>query len=108
MPIRVCRFIGWIFVLAALAVGAYEITEMLRSGAWRLTALGEVWFKLHPSSLNGAQAGIQRYVAPWLWEPVITTILLWPGWMVFGVPGILAVLMCRRRKRYFRMPRRLR
>jgi hypothetical protein len=103
----VCRIIGWIFILAALAIGAYEVIELLKTGSWRLTALGEVWFKLHRASLNGAQAGIQRYVAPWLWEPVITTILLWPGWLVFGVPGGLLVLVCRRRKRFVRMPRRL-
>ena len=102
-----CRIIAWIFVLAALLIGSYEIMELLKTGTWRLTALGEVWFKLHTASLNGAQAGIQRYVAPWLWEPVITTILLWPGWLVFGVPGVLGLSLCRRRKRYFKMPRRL-
>ena len=94
-------------MLAALLVGSYEVMELLKTGTWRLTALGEVWFKLHTASLNGAQAGIQRYVAPWLWEPVITTILLWPGWLVFGVPGVLGLSLCRRRKRYFKMPRRL-
>lgn len=94
-------------MLAALLIGSYEVMELLKTGTWRLTALGEVWFKLHTASLNGAQAGIQRYVAPWLWEPVITTILLWPGWLVFGVPGVLGLSLCRRRKRYFKMPRRL-
>ena len=102
-----CRIIAWIFVLAALLIGSYEVMELLKTGTWRLTALGEVWFKLHTASLNGAQAGIQRYVAPWLWEPVITTILLWPGWLVFGVPGVLGLSLCRQRKRHFKMPRRL-
>jgi hypothetical protein len=65
---------------------------------WRMIALGEMWFKIHPSSLNGAQAGIQRYVAPWLWEPVITTLLLWPGYLVFGIPGVLGTIFCRKRQ----------
>jgi len=95
----VCRLIGWVFVLAALSALAYEIMEAVASGSWRMIALGELWFELHAASLNAAQAGIQRYIAPWLWEPVIATVLLWPGWAVFGVPGLLMVWLCRRRDR---------
>ena len=103
----VCRILGWILVLAALAAIAYEVMAAMNSdGGWRMIALGEMWFKLHPHSLNTAQAGIQRYVAPWLWEPGITTILLWPGWLVFGVPGVLAVVLCRKRRRYRLMRKR--
>ena len=102
----ICRILGWILVLAALGAVAYEVMEALRSNGWRMIALGEMWFKIHAPSLNGAQAGIQRYVAPWLWEPVITTILLWPGWAVFGVPGVLAAYLCRKRRRYRLMGKR--
>ena len=94
----VCRILGWILVLAALGAVAYEVMAAVSQGSWRMIALGEMWYKLHPHSLNTAQAGIQRNVAPWLWEPVITTILLWPGWVVFGVPGILASIFCRKRR----------
>ena len=95
----VCRIIGWLFVLAALVALAYEAMQALSAGGWRVIALGELWFELHAPSLNAAQAGIQRYVAPWLWEPGITTILLWPGWAVFGAPGLLLVWLCRKRDR---------
>ena len=103
----VCRIIGWVFLLAALAALGYEATQAISTGTWHMVALGELWFKLNVASLNAAQAGIQRYVAPWLWEPVITTVLLWPGWVVFGAPGILLTWLCRRRSNHHRMPRRL-
>ena len=96
----VCRIVGWILVLAALAALAYEVMVAINGDGWRMIALGEMWFKLHPHSLNTTQAGIQRYLAPWLWEPGITTILLWPGWAVFGLPGIAAVTLCRKRRRH--------
>ena len=97
----VCRIFGWILVLAALGALAYEVMAAVNSqGGWRTLTLGEMWFRLHSPSLNGAQAGIQRYVAPWLWEPVITTVLLWPGWLVFGIPGLLATVFCRKRHRH--------
>ena len=104
----VCRVFGWILVLAALGAVAYEVMEAVNKGSWRMVALGEMWFKLHPHSLNTAQAGIQRYVAPWLWEPMITTILLWPGSLVFGIPGVLASIFCRKRRRHRLMRKRRR
>lgn len=91
------RAIGWILLLAALAAAGYETYAAIHAGSWRPIALGELWYKLSPATLNGAQAGIQRYIAPWLWEPVITTVLLWPAWAVFGVPGAVLVWFCRRR-----------
>ena len=103
----VCRIIGWVFVLAAVAAFTYEAMAALGGGEWRVVALGELWFKLHAASLNGAQAGIQRYIAPWLWEPVITSILLLPGWAVFGVPGVLLAWFCRKRSNNRRLHRRL-
>lgn len=96
----VCRVLGWILVLAALGAIGYEVFMAVDTGSYRMIALGQIWYEHHPHSLNTAQAGIQRYVAPWLWEPGIVTILRWPGWLVFGVPGILAAALCRKRRRY--------
>jgi len=93
------RVIGWPFLLLAVIAAGYEAVEAYQSGEYRLLALGEHWYRLHPGSLNGAQAGIQRYIAPWLWEPGITTILLRPAWLVFALPGALLTWTCRRRKR---------
>lgn len=91
------RFIGWVLLVLAVAAAGYEVMAALNAGGWRPIALGELWFKIHPASLNGAQAGIQRYIAPWLWEPGITTILRAPGWVVFGVPAVLLLWLCRQR-----------
>lgn len=91
------RVIGWLLLLVVLAAAGYEAMAAVNSGAWRPIALGELWFKISPSTLNGAQAGIQRHVAPWLWEPVITSILRLPGWAVFGVPALALLWLCRRR-----------
>lgn len=86
----------------ALATLGYEAFLAIDTGTWRLVALGEIWFKLDSQSLNGAQAGIQRYVSPYLWEPVITTVLLWPAWAVFGAPAVILIQLFRARRRRFR------
>lgn len=83
------RVIGWLLVGAALVCAGAEILASLQAGQWTRLAAGEVWFRLDSSSLNLSQAVIQRYVAPWLWDPAIVTMLLAPAWLVLGLPGAL-------------------
>jgi len=93
------RIIGWLFIVAALAAATYEIVAWIGAGDWRMIALGELWFQIDSSGLNGAQAAIQRHLLAWLWDPVMVTILLAPGWVVFGIPGVALLWFCRRRGR---------
>lgn len=93
------RIIGWIFIIAAFLVLGHDTLRYLDTGTWQSILLGELWFMLDPDSLNLTQAIIQRYLLPSIWDPGITTLLLWPAWLDFLVPGIvLTVLFKRRRK----------
>ncbi len=96
----VFRLLGvWLMLLAVVAL-VYDGTRMLAdNGALAFTPLGEHWFSIHPQSLNAAQAGIERHVAPFLWDPVMTTILLLPAWLVVGGLGALLYLLGYRRQR---------
>jgi hypothetical protein len=93
----VLRLIGWLLILAALAVLLYDAWGWHQTGAWRMIPAGQLWFDLDRSSLNLAQAAIERHVWRFLWFPVISTILQWPAAAVLGVPGIVLVLIGRRR-----------
>ena len=93
------RMTGWLLLLLAAAALGYEAMAALDSGTWRTRALGEIWFAIDVGSINLAQAVIQRYLWPFLWEPVITSVLLLPGWAVFGAPGLVLARICRARKR---------
>ena len=95
----ICRILGYLLAIIAVAAAGYEAWQSVGNGSWKIIALGELWFTLDAQSLSVSQAGIQRYVAPWLWEPVITTILLWPGWAVFGGPAVLLMWVGRKRKK---------
>jgi len=91
------RLLGWTFTLAAVAVGVWDIQKWLETGRWNLITAGELWFTLAPESLNIAQAFVQRYLFPELWDAVMQTALLWPAVAVLLVPGILLLMLCRRR-----------
>ncbi len=117
------RVIGWLFLAAAVATLGWDISAAFGDGwngavlglnpwnwikhvvfgdGWEVSALGLRWFQIHSPSLGFAQVVFQRFipaVGPWLWDPVIQTILLWPAWAVFGVPGIVLSILFRRRRR---------
>lgn len=93
------RIIGWIFLIAALAVLVRDVLASIDAGSLVLIATGELWFSLHNGSLNLIQAVTQRYVSPSLWDPVIVTVLLWPAVLVLGVPGIVLSWLFRARRR---------
>ncbi len=79
---------GWSILVAVIAL-VNDVTHSYQSGA-KLTfaSLGKDWYALSPSTLNGLQAGIERYVHPVLWDPAMLTILKTPAFVVFGVLGL--------------------
>lgn len=94
-----CRAVGWLLLASALAALAFEGTNWLASGEWRVFAAGELWFMLDNESLNLVQAVTQRYLHPAVWDPVAIELLQWPAWALFGAPAILLLVLCRRRRR---------
>ena len=92
------RLIGWILVGCAFLVLGHDILLYLNTEAWHSILLGELWYNLNPQGLNLTQAIVQRYLTPVLWDPVILTVLLWPAWLVFLAPGVVFLLLCRKRR----------
>jgi hypothetical protein len=93
------RIIGWLLVLAALVVLVADLIGWLDTHHLAFAAAGQLWFEVSPSTLELAQPAIQRHLAPWLWDPVLQTILLWPAVLVLGVPGAALLWLFRPRDR---------
>ncbi len=83
--------LGWALALSAGFVLGAEVVSFAGTGKYHIIAVGELWFELHPGSLNLSQAVVQRYLHPWLWEPAIVTVLRAPAWALFGVPGLALI-----------------
>lgn len=99
----VLRVPGIVLLVVAVAAFTWEFVGLVQSGRWSILSVGELWFRIDAASLNLAQAVIQRYLLPVLWDPVIQTVLMWPVWLVAGVPA-LALLFGDRSKRRSRRP----
>src|SRR5271155_3648845 len=91
------RLIGWIFFLAGLGVLARDVFVWIETKLWAPIALGQLWYDLDPSSLNLVQAVVQRYIHPFLWDPIIVTVLLWWAFAVLMVLGLLILALSGKR-----------
>ena len=95
----VLRVIGALFILAALVAAGMELVQWFSSGTYKPMTLGGLWYMFHRASLNASQAVIQRYIAPWLWDPTITWVLIQPVWATAGLPGAVLVWLGWRKKK---------
>jgi hypothetical protein len=80
-----------------LAVLARDIFVWIDTKHWAPIALGQLWFDLDRSSLNLVQAVVQRYIHPFLWDPIIVTVLLWWAFAVLMVLGLLILALSGKR-----------
>ena len=93
------RLIGWIILLAGGAVLVRDLLVWIDTKHWAPIALGQLWYDLNRSSLNLVQAVVQRYIHPFLWDPIIVSILLSWAFAVLMILGALLLVLFRRRTR---------
>jgi hypothetical protein len=91
------RVIGWIVLLAGGAVLVRDLLVWIDTKNWAPIALGKLWYDLSRSSLNLVQAVVQRYIHPFLWDPIIVSILLSWAFAVLMVLGALLLVVFRGR-----------
>jgi hypothetical protein len=99
------RFIGWVMLfvglivlgrdLAVLAIG-YDLFASLDTRHSAPIVLGELWYAVHPASLQLLQPAIQRHIHPALWDWIVQPMLLWWASAAFIGAGILLLALFRR------------
>jgi len=87
------RGLGWLLLLVTAVIGVYEVAEYVDNGDRSLTALGELWFKFHASSLNLMQAVVQRYLHEEIWDTAVRPVLLQPALFIFGGVALFCLLV---------------
>lgn len=81
------RTLGWLFIVFGVAGLGRDCARWMELGRFQATPLGQIWYLIDRSSLNTTQAFIERYVAIWLWQDVIGTLLTWPVWITLPILG---------------------
>lgn len=86
---RVFFYLGWVLLVLAFAAGAAQVVpRSLPGGAsGSIVSAYELWYAAWPGSLVVAQIRVEKLLAPWVWDPVLVTLLKLPAWLLFGLPG---------------------
>src|SRR5262245_19046087 len=88
----------WLLLLAMVAAVIDATKSLAGGGAWVVTPMGEQWRALSPETLADVKSWIETSVSPVLLDPVMTTILHAPTWVVFGILGVLLYWLGEKRK----------
>ena len=95
----ILRAFGLILLCLTIGIVAKDLLQWYQTADFVLTDLGSFWYWCHPSSLQLLEPALTRYLSPFLWDPIFITVLLYPATSVFGLPGLLLVLLTRDKTR---------
>jgi hypothetical protein len=101
------RMIGSLLLLVGLVILARDLL-VLGAGYDLLTwfdakphgapiVLGELWYAIHPDSLQLLQPAVQRHLHPALWDWVVQPALLSWAWVIFTALGFAFLVLFQRR-----------
>ena len=91
------RFIGMLCLALGFIFLVYDGTKSIADQRWYITKVSDVWTALHETSLAQVQPTLER-IAPVLWDPVASTVLNAPSWLVLAILGALLMLLGRKKK----------
>jgi hypothetical protein len=92
------RLIGVIVLAAGFILLMYDGAKSIADSRIYIYKLGQLWTDIHVASLQSAEAAVKASLPSAAWDPVITTVLDQPSWLVFGIIGIVLILLGRKRK----------
>ena len=92
------KIIG-LFVLAlAVVLAVLDITRSITASEIILTPLASSWATVSPKSLLDTRDLVQAWAHPYLWDPVVVTMLKLPSWLVFWLVSMILLRMGQRRQ----------
>ena len=94
---RFLRVIALILIFVACAILGRDGLASLSESRLALLPLGELWFNLSPGSLNGLQAGVERYLSVAIWDAAIAPVLHAPAFVFPMAIGLILLLLSLRR-----------
>jgi hypothetical protein len=85
----IVRLLGTWFLGLAVVLLIIDGTKSLAANAIVVSSLEETWSLVHFSSLLWFENMVRTSALEGLWAPVVVPVLGWPGWVIFGVLGVV-------------------
>ncbi len=92
------RFIGLLLLALAFIFVIYDGMRSIADGGLSLTKFSQIWTEVHAGSLQALQTAIERYAGADLWRVIMASILAQPVAAVFGVIGVVLIVLGRKKK----------
>ena len=106
---RIFITFGLIFFVISV-LGIYLDVLLHINGTVGYTQIGQIWYKYAPNSLQIAETIVSRYMDPcssldilncsgFVWHPIISTFLILPTGLTFGVLAIFFIYFGTKKRR---------
>lgn len=93
------RFLSSLFALIAVVAFVADVTPALNGNAPFIShSVMSYWSELAPASLAATQTNITAMTRPWVWDPLLTSILNFPMSLLFASLAVLCGYFGRRRE----------
>ncbi len=89
------RFFGLLLVAAGFVGIVIDGTRSIANGELVLTPLGELAFRLFPTTFPLIEPGVTRHLHPFLWDPVLLNLFLVPASLLGLGLGLLLLWLGR-------------
>jgi hypothetical protein len=94
------RFLASVFALVAVVALVADATPALNgTGQFEATPVIGYWQELAPASLAAAREAVTK-TAPWLWDPLLTSVLGLSAPVLFGLLAVVFGYLGRRREEF--------
>ena len=94
----ILRLLALIILAAAFILLIYDGAKSIADNSIHIYPLGQFWSDLHATSLQSLQALTERRVSAQIWPLIARPVLDQPAWLVFGIIGIILMLLGRKKK----------
>lgn len=92
------RFLGLVLLAGGFAALIVDGTRTLAGGELRVTPLSKSAHDLFPAKMQALQAAAEQHL-PYLWDPVMVTLLLAPLSLTLTGLGALFIALSQKRRR---------
>ena len=93
------RRLGWLLVIGAFVLAATENAARGLSGdtgVLGILSAEKVLEVLAPDVFAALAYYVSEYTHPLFWDPLLLWLLVFPSWLITGVPGAILVWKCRK------------
>jgi hypothetical protein len=93
------RLLSLTSLAAALVAAVLDMTRSIANSRMVLTPLSADWAHLSNNSLSSVRDFMLGKLPGFVWDPIFTSVLSTPTWVVFGFCAIAFGMLARQRRR---------